>query len=219
VRRAAETQGDDWQWEEIDWSDVTQGVSSTSGPPSSTAGEARGSSRVGLIPAAAGRQPSAGEDGLALIRRRRMVALALFGVLFASAIVIPVVVLDNGETVAEQTTPLTTSTQQATTSTRERPATTTTTQADASGEAPLRIALPENEPLRRGDRGNAVETLQRALAALGFATGEPDGVFGQLTQAAVIDFQQSNNLDPDGVVGTDTARLLNTALARQGVTE
>jgi peptidoglycan hydrolase-like protein with peptidoglycan-binding domain len=56
------------------------------------------------------------------------------------------------------------------------------------------------------------------LAALKFATGTPDGVFGVTTEAAVVDFQRSNNLPPDGIVGIDTVRLLNTALAAKGVT-
>jgi hypothetical protein len=33
---------------------------------------------------------------------------------------------------------------------------------------------------------------------------EPDGIFGKLTKAAVIDFQSHKDLDPDGVVGPKT---------------
>jgi peptidoglycan hydrolase-like protein with peptidoglycan-binding domain len=143
-------------------------------------------------------------------------ALVVIGLLFASALVIPLVVFGGGQTVAEQTTVLTTTAPP--TTTLEQPTTTTATQPNASAKAPLRIALGKNESMHRGDRGSAVVKLQKALAALGFAAGEPDGVFGQVTQAAVIDFQQSNNLDPDGIVGADTASLLNTALAKKGVT-
>jgi peptidoglycan hydrolase-like protein with peptidoglycan-binding domain len=158
------------------------------------------------------------DDAGALVRRRRMTALAALGLVFALAIIVPLVVFDDGGSPVAQTTPLTTSPPTTpTTTTTERPATTTTQTTPAQGAA-LRITLPDSGSLRRGDRGDEVEKLQRALAALGFAAGEPDGVFGQVTQAAVVDFQQSNNLDPDGVVGPDTVRLLNTALARRGIT-
>ena len=82
----------------------------------------------------------------------------------------------------------------------------------------MRVALTQGQALRRGDRGVTVENLQKGLQALKFATGTPDGVFGATTEAAVVDFQQSNNLSPDGIVGADTVRLLNTALAVRAVT-
>ena len=40
-----------------------------------------------------------------------------------------------------------------------------------------------------------------------------DGTFGQLTEAAVIAFQQANGLSPDGIVGPETASALNSAVA------
>jgi peptidoglycan L-alanyl-D-glutamate endopeptidase CwlK len=43
--------------------------------------------------------------------------------------------------------------------------------------------------------------LQRALNARGFNPGSPDGDFGLGTEAAVIAFQKSEDLKPDGVVG------------------
>ena len=211
---------DDWLASEIDWDEGERPDEERS---QGTAREGRGA-RTGLIPVAhpgvAG-SPSVDVERLAEVRRRRLAALAVLGLLFVLAVVIPLVVFGgNGNPVA-QTTPLTTS--QLPTTTTQPPATTTTpttttTQTNPSQATTLRITLPDKGSLRRGDRGSEVETLQRALAALGFAAGEPDGVFGQLTQAAVVDFQQSNNLDPDGVVGTDTVRLLNSALAKRGIT-
>jgi hypothetical protein len=206
--------GDDWQWDDIDWS---EGAGESSSEP--TVGDAGRKSRIGLIPGAG----PGGEPGVEarsdLIRRRRVAGLVVLGVIFAAALVTPLVVFGGGGdgNAIEQTTPLTTVVQTATappTTTRESPATTTTTSpTTTSGTSTLHVVVPAGTSLRRGDRGSAVVSLQKGLAALGFATGEPDGVFGATTEAAVVDFQQSNNLPPDGVVGKDTVRLLNAALS------
>jgi hypothetical protein len=62
-------------------------------------------------------------------------------------------------------------------------------------------------PLRPGDNGNAVRTLQTALNGAGFEV-PPDGLFGKTTRAAVVAFQSTSGLSADGVVGPATARLL-----------
>lgn len=63
--------------------------------------------------------------------------------------------------------------------------------------------------LRRGDRGAAVKTLQKALNA---SDAEPgltvDGLYGQLTKRAVEDYQRSAGLYDDGIVGRATWRAL-----------
>jgi len=210
---------DDWQLDDIDWFEETGERSSGRAPASPAADDAGRKSRIGLIPGAgSGREPAEVEARSALIRRRRVAGLVVLGVIFAAALVIPLVVFGGGGdgNAAEQTTPLTTAVQTATaprTTTREQPATTTTPPSTTSGASPLRVVLPAGTTLHRGDRGSAVLSLQKGLAALGFATGEPDGVFGATTEAAVVDFQQSNNLPPDGIVGSDTVRLLNAALS------
>lgn len=56
--------------------------------------------------------------------------------------------------------------------------------------------------LKRGDRGPAVETLQRALEI------GADGVFGKLTARAVRQFQRGKGLTVDGVVGPQTREAL-----------
>ncbi|MBM7702080.1 L,D-transpeptidase family protein [Metabacillus iocasae] len=63
--------------------------------------------------------------------------------------------------------------------------------------------------LRQGSRGNEVMTLQQRLHALGYRTGGIDGIFGAATNAAVRNFQRTNNLDADGVVGPITKKALN----------
>jgi hypothetical protein len=211
---------DDWHLDDVEWFDETS-------RPRRDAGDARAGT-AGPSPAVdrdrdtAGR-PTALTGQSAAIRRRRIAALAVLGVLFIVALVIPLVVFSGGgenavePTPAPATAPQTPATAPRTT-TQER-ATTTTTSRTTTEATPLHVTLPAGEALRRGDRGSAVVQLQKGLAALGFAAGEPDGAFGATTEAAVVDFQQSNNLTPDGVVGTDTARLLNAALTSKAATE
>jgi hypothetical protein len=213
-RRGDEASADDWHWDDIDWSEGTRHPSPEPTSAPRDADEPRGGPGSGDEP------PALAARG-ALIRRRRIAALAVLGLLFVSALVIPLVVFGGGGgNAAEQTTAPTTAartTTAAQTTTQEQPAVTTTPSTTPEA-TPLRVVLPEGQSLGRGDRGSAVEDLQKGLAALGFSTGEPDGVFGAITAAAVIDFQRSNNLAPDGIVGSDTVRLLNAALAEKGVT-
>ena len=69
--------------------------------------------------------------------------------------------------------------------------------------------------LAPGDRGSQVEILQRALAALGFLAGKPDGDYGPATQSAVERFQASEGLPQVGVVGPQTLAALQHALSRR----
>lgn len=56
--------------------------------------------------------------------------------------------------------------------------------------------------------GHDVRVLQSALNALGFACGEPDGIFGAFTERAVREFQANCAQPADGIVGPDTVRAL-----------
>lgn len=56
--------------------------------------------------------------------------------------------------------------------------------------------------LRQGDKGDDVRQLQTRLHV------GADGVFGPRTEAAVVAFQKSHGLTPDGVVGPKTAAKL-----------
>ena len=210
--------GDDWQLDDVDWFEQAPGPGSEA-----AAGDAPARQRSGLIPGGrdAGDHPSSAPPGrLADIRRRRIAALAALGLLLGCAVVIPLVVFGGGGNTVEATTLATTArtTTTAGTTTQARSTTTTTTTTSTTPSAALRVALPAGTTLTRGDRGATVTELQKGLAALGFATGRPDGTFGATTEAAVVDFQQSNNLPPDGIVGSDTVRLLNAALAKKGST-
>jgi peptidoglycan L-alanyl-D-glutamate endopeptidase CwlK len=61
--------------------------------------------------------------------------------------------------------------------------------------------------------GGDVTALQTRLQARGFPPGAIDGDFGPGTEAAVIAFQRSEGLVPDGVVGPQTAQALGFASA------
>ena len=56
-----------------------------------------------------------------------------------------------------------------------------------------------------GSRGEQVSQVQRKLKQWGYYDGALDGVFGQATYDAVVQFQKKNGLTADGVVGTQTA--------------
>ena len=57
--------------------------------------------------------------------------------------------------------------------------------------------------------GDDVLALQTLLNTKGYDVGTPDGSFGPKTQAAVIIFQKTNGLVPDGSVGPNTLKYLN----------
>lgn len=59
--------------------------------------------------------------------------------------------------------------------------------------------------LKKGDKGNDVRTLQRALSLT------VDGIFGPKTEAAVKAFQSGHGLVADGIVGTRTWAALEIA--------
>lgn len=74
-------------------------------------------------------------------------------------------------------------------------------------------AQAPSQTLSPGATGAQVTILQRALAALGFSPGKPDGNYGPATQAAVERFQASKGLAQDGVVGQQTLAALQQALS------
>ena len=61
-----------------------------------------------------------------------------------------------------------------------------------------------------GSQGSDVTELQKLLNKNGYNLSE-DGIFGKNTLEAVRNYQDKNNLDPDGVVGTNTWGALTGA--------
>lgn len=73
--------------------------------------------------------------------------------------------------------------------------------------------------LRRGQSGDGVRELQQELNKRGFHL-EEDGQFGPATEAAVRQFQQSNNAKVDGIVGPETVgRLRSVPPGTQSVSQ
>ena len=68
------------------------------------------------------------------------------------------------------------------------------------------------ETLGAGARGTFVEMLQTALKRAGYLTGPPDGVFGERTYGAAVNFQAANGLVADGIVGPLTWAALRPFL-------
>lgn len=62
--------------------------------------------------------------------------------------------------------------------------------------------------LKKGSIGKEVLDWQKALIKLGYAIGALDGIFGEKVHVATVDFQTKNHLDPDGIVGPGTLKLL-----------
>ncbi len=69
-------------------------------------------------------------------------------------------------------------------------------------------AVTELPLLQVGSSGPLVEELQKKLASLGFSPGPVDGIFGELTEAAVLAFQENRGLETDGIVGPQTRTAL-----------
>ena len=80
----------------------------------------------------------------------------------------------------------------------------------AAGEAPPLKADPPL--LRKGSRGWEVKRLQKLLLGHGLLPDatQVDGVFGEITKAAVQAFQQLYDLEVDGIVGPLTWHALET---------
>jgi peptidoglycan hydrolase-like protein with peptidoglycan-binding domain len=74
--------------------------------------------------------------------------------------------------------------------------------------------------LMYGSQGNLVKALQIALCLLGYypcANGWIDGIFGEKTRKAVLQFQSDYNITVDGVVGPETIGKLKEALISKGL--
>lgn len=57
-------------------------------------------------------------------------------------------------------------------------------------------------------RGDDVASLQRQLSSLGFDMGRIDGIFGDATQRALLDFQRNAGLTVDATCGPETVAAL-----------
>lgn len=74
-------------------------------------------------------------------------------------------------------------------------------QAATQGAKSVDITLPL---LQTNSKGNSVKAIQQLLNARGFSCGTADGVFGDKTKNAVLQYQKSKKITADGVVGKQT---------------
>jgi N-acetylmuramoyl-L-alanine amidase len=58
-------------------------------------------------------------------------------------------------------------------------------------------------------RGDDVAVLQRRLNALGFDAGREDGILGEESYEALLEFQRASGLRPDGICGPTTLAALD----------
>ena len=65
-----------------------------------------------------------------------------------------------------------------------------------------------------GDEGNDVKKLQNALKILGYYTLRVDGIYGNGTTTAVALYQQTKDLEPDGIAGKQTIRSIFGSCAK-----
>jgi len=100
--------------------------------------------------------------------------------------------------------------------TNSKPAQTAATATKPSTPKPAPPASTEvNLPvLRLAMRGAAVKKLQQRLQIFGLFKGSVDGVFGPQTEIGVKALQSRYRLNPDGVVGPATWKLLNRQPSR-----
>lgn len=71
------------------------------------------------------------------------------------------------------------------------------------------LTLPPRPTLRAGNSGVYVRYLQQKLLSKLYPVGIVDGIFGNATQNAVVQFQQENGLTPDGIVGPRTWEIVS----------
>ena len=72
--------------------------------------------------------------------------------------------------------------------------------------------------LRPDDYGKPIVQMQQRLKDLSYYSGSVDGVYGNATRLAVVEFQKSNGLKADGIAGENTQSILfGEALAKDAV--
>ena len=76
--------------------------------------------------------------------------------------------------------------------------------AEVTGESAGSANVKQLPVLKIGSRGEYVLSWQRFLNLNGYNAGAEDGIFGNNTKRAVIDWQICHHLNPDGIIGKAT---------------
>lgn len=72
----------------------------------------------------------------------------------------------------------------------------------------ISVKINEGQVFKYGDNGKAVKQIQQLFSQLGYYHSETDGIYGQQTKNAVMQYQRDNGLDIDGVFGNNTYQHL-----------
>ena len=87
---------------------------------------------------------------------------------------------------------------------------------DAAEQVEPELALftdvPEDTPLQKGVRSDAVKELQENLIRLGFGSWDPTTYFGSTTEDALMDFQEYHGLPVTGMVDETTENKIDSEL-------
>lgn len=87
-----------------------------------------------------------------------------------------------------------------------------------AGAKTTTIAATAPTAYRIGSRGDAVATYQKRLTELGYNTGTADGIYGNMTAAAVKQFQSDHGLVADGILGSQTiAAMISANTAKENI--
>ncbi|WP_319799478.1 lmo1851 family serine protease [Jeotgalibacillus aurantiacus] len=89
-----------------------------------------------------------------------------------------------------------------------------TTEVDLPAYATLPFLNIDVE-LKESMVSDEIQTLEQMLAALGYETGEADGLFDENTVSAVESFQSENELEATGTVTPETASAIMLSLREQ----
>ena len=84
-----------------------------------------------------------------------------------------------------------------------------------NGKTSTTTTTPSRDYLMKGDKGEAVKTMQSNLIYIGYSCGSAgaDGDFGEGTKQAVIKFQKANKLTADGLYGAKSKAKLEELVA------
>ncbi len=90
-------------------------------------------------------------------------------------------------------------------------------------DARLQQVSENNPTMKRGETGDPVASVQSALVDLGYkmpvttnnGRRQPDGIFGAETESVVRQYQRTENLGADGIVGRFTLASLDEAMREQ----
>lgn len=78
---------------------------------------------------------------------------------------------------------------------------------DLAKSSQIIVSIPEK--LKPGSHGHAVTTVQKRLIQEGYMKGEATGVLDEKTRTALMDFQRTHFVTPDGTVGPKTVEKMN----------